>query len=106
MSRDSDYRRSMGMDMPVPARDLATERYTVTSKSHVEPEKQKALKYSFIGGVIMVDDGSGPRLATAEEIEQLTGGVMCVKPRNLFAEIVEGFDALRKNWPDREEGKL
>ena len=75
MTRDSDYRRNMGMDMPVPTRDIATERYTVTSKSFVEPEKPKALKFSFIGGVIMVDDGSGPRLATPEEIEDLTGSV-------------------------------
>lgn len=37
MSRDSDYRRNMGMDMPVPERDYGSERYSVTTKSHVKP---------------------------------------------------------------------
>jgi hypothetical protein len=92
--------------MPVPTRDIASERYTVTSKSHVEPEKPKLLKYSFIGGVIMVDDGSGPRVATAEEIEQLTGGVMCL---GSIAGIKDGKPILARDFwamPDNEEGDL
>lgn len=85
MSRDSDYRRQMGMDMPIPSRDMATERFSITHKSHVEPEKPK-LNFRFLAGNMEVNDGTGWRFATAEEIEDLMGGIA--------------------SWPDREEGEL
>jgi hypothetical protein len=75
MSRDSDYRREMGMDMPVPARDYASERYTVTSKSN---EPAKRLNYGFVAGVMMVEDEGGWRPATEAEYKQIMGGVACM----------------------------
>ena len=35
---NTEYRKSMGMDMPTPERNLATERYTVRK---VEPPKEE-----------------------------------------------------------------
>lgn len=92
--RNDAVRRELGMGMPTPARDMASERYSITRTSN-EPEPEKELRYQFVGGVIMVNDGDGWRLATEEEIQELTGGLMCLK-RNLFSEIAEGIDALRK----------
>lgn len=76
MSRNSDYRREMGMDMPTPARNLADEVYTVTRKSFEEP-KPKELVFQLVMGIWMVDDGDGWRVPTEEEIRELTGEASC-----------------------------
>jgi hypothetical protein len=112
---DSEIQRQLGRGMPIPERDMASERYTVTSKSNVEPEKPK-LSFRFIAGIMEVNDGSGWRLATAEEIDQLMRGVACV-PRTLLEQriddawarwarrIIDDFER-EHDWPSNEEGEL
>lgn len=92
MSADGDrIRRELGMGMPTPARDLATERYSVTTKSFVKPEI-KQLTFQVVLGDWMVNDGSGWRKATREEIEQFTGiaGYRHPKDADLLCGIVLG----------------
>jgi hypothetical protein len=74
MSRNADYRREMGMDMPTPQRDMASERYSVTTKHH-EP---KPPTYMIVGGIVMVEEDDGWRAATAEEYAKIMGGVICM----------------------------
>lgn len=96
MSANDDIKRQLGVGMPTQPRNIADERYSVTHTSHVKPEPQPLL-YRFYGAEILVNDGTGWRTATSEEVEQLMGGVTCMKPqRNLFTEIKEGFDALQE----------
>jgi hypothetical protein len=82
MSAKDEIRRQLG-NMPTGSYDMADMAFSVRK---VEPEKPKQLTFRFEMGSILVDDGNGWRMATAEEIEQLTGGLMC--------------------WPSNEEGEL
>lgn len=84
---NADYRRQMGMDMPTAPRDMASEVYTVR-RIEPEPEKKRP-NYKMVMGIVMVEEDDGWRLATAEEIEELTGGVMCAQI--LYDEVMSGF---------------
>jgi hypothetical protein len=76
MSRNAQYRREMGMDMPRPQRNIESERYSIKHISNV-PEVPKRLDVKLIMGIWMVDDGDGWRSPTVEELEQISGGVIC-----------------------------
>jgi hypothetical protein len=64
---NSDIRRQLGAGMPTPARDYATERYSIKHTDHT-PKEPKSPLYMIIGVVVMVQEEDGSfRSATAEE---------------------------------------
>lgn len=71
---NEEIRREMGMNMPLPARDRAAERFSVTTKSNTP----KSPLYMIVGGVVLVqEEDGGYRHATAEEYAQIMGDVVC-----------------------------
>jgi hypothetical protein len=84
MSQRDEINRQLGRGMPLPERDIASERYSIKHTSHVEPPPKK-FNIRVVMGIVMIEDEEGWRMATAEEIERLTGGVIC--------------------WPNNEEGE-
>lgn len=87
MSRDSEVKRQLGAGMPIPSRDISSERFSITRTSNV-PEEPKKLNIRVVMGIVMVEDDDGEwRLATPEELEQLTGNIVIC-------------------WSDNEEGEL
>jgi hypothetical protein len=76
MTRNSDIRREMGMDMPTPARDYATERYSIKHTDHT-PKEPKPPLYMIVDGILLVQEEDGSfRSATAEEYAEIMGDVV------------------------------
>jgi GH15 family glucan-1,4-alpha-glucosidase len=76
VSQSNDaIRRQLGAGMPTPARDYATERYSIKHTDHVQEPKPPL--YMIIGGVVMVqEEDGGYRHATAEEYAEIMGDVV------------------------------
>lgn len=68
----------MGMDMPAGSHDVEAAGEII--KTGIYEPKPKQLNFQIVTGIWMVDDGDGWRSPTAEELEEHTGGVICVKP--------------------------
>lgn len=74
---NEEYRRQMGMDMLGSGSGVSSERPKAAAKSDT-PSPAIGPTYMIVGGVVMVQEEDGWRYATAEEIEQITGGVLCM----------------------------
>lgn len=73
--KNADYRRQMGMGMPAGPHGVEASGEII--KTGIYAPKPKQLNFQIVMGIWMVDDGDGWRSPTAEELEEMTGGVMC-----------------------------